>query len=261
MQPTLAHSLRVQSRVVGALLVRESLTRYGRHNLGFLWMFLEPMLFTIGVTALWIAMRATHVSTLPIVAFALTGYSSVLLWRSMPTRCLSALEANKALLHHRNVRVMDLYITRILLEALGVTMSFMLLTTLFWATDLLALPEDVLTVAAGWSLLAWFGGALGIVLGCLGERSELVDRLWHPFSYLMFPLSGAAFMVDWLPPSAREVILLFPMVHCTEMIRAGYLGASLRTHYDAGYVVVCCLALTLIGSALLRDTTRRVGVE
>jgi ABC-type polysaccharide/polyol phosphate export permease len=34
--------------VLGALLIRELLTRYGRHNIGFLWLFVEPMIFTLG---------------------------------------------------------------------------------------------------------------------------------------------------------------------------------------------------------------------
>mgnify|MGYP003287754068 CR=1 FL=1 len=32
----------------------------------------------------------------PIAAFALSGYSTVLLWRNMPTRCISAVEPNLA---------------------------------------------------------------------------------------------------------------------------------------------------------------------
>ena len=42
----------IQLRVIWALLLRESLTRYGRHNIGFLWLFVEPMLFTLGVRML-----------------------------------------------------------------------------------------------------------------------------------------------------------------------------------------------------------------
>ena len=51
------------------------LTRFGRHNIGFLWLFAEPMLFTLGVTALWTAAKSVHGSDMPIVAFAITGYS------------------------------------------------------------------------------------------------------------------------------------------------------------------------------------------
>src|SRR6188768_1400084 len=89
-----ARSLAIERRVIGALLMREILTRYGRHNIGFLWLFVEPMLFTLGVTALWTATKALHGSNLPIVAFAITGYSSVLLWRNMPHRCIGAISPN-----------------------------------------------------------------------------------------------------------------------------------------------------------------------
>jgi ABC-type polysaccharide/polyol phosphate export permease len=45
--------MRYEIRVIGALLMREILTRYGRHNIGFMWLFVEPMMFTLGVLALW----------------------------------------------------------------------------------------------------------------------------------------------------------------------------------------------------------------
>ena len=88
-ETSLLRSLRIQMRVIGALLMREVLTRYGRHNIGFLWLFIEPMLFTLGVTALWTFSNVHHGSNIPIVAFAVTGYSSVLLWRNMPGRYVS----------------------------------------------------------------------------------------------------------------------------------------------------------------------------
>src|SRR3954468_3184908 len=96
-----AECWRVQQRVIHALLMREILTRYGRHNIGFLWLFVEPMIFTTGVTILWSLTKSVHGSTLPIVAFALTGYSSVLLWRNMPARCIGAIEPNLSLMYHR----------------------------------------------------------------------------------------------------------------------------------------------------------------
>lgn len=257
-QPTLARSMQIQARIVGALLLREILTRYGRHNLGFLWLFIEPMLFTLGVTLLWTALRGVHGSDLPIVGFAITGYSSVLLWRNMPARCLNAIEPNHALMHHRNVCIIDIFAARLLLEFVGVTTSFSILVLLCVWLGLLALPENLMLVAGGWALLAWFGAALAVAIACLAERSGLLEKLWHPLSYLLFPLSGAGFMVDWLPVPAREFVLLLPMVHCTEILRDGYFGSAVRTYHDANYVVVFCLVLSLIALALERDASRKV---
>jgi len=260
-QTPLIRSLAIQFRVIGALLMREIITRFGRHNIGFLWLFVEPMLFTLGVTALWNAMKAAHGSNLPITAFAVTGYSSVLLWRNTATRCSTAITPNLGLLYHRNVRVFDLFASRIILEVTGATISFIILSFVFIALGWMGPPDDILKVLFGWLMLAWFGGSLAIVIGSLSERSEVVEKLWHPASYLLFPLSGAAFMVDWLPPAGREVVLWLPMVHGVEILREGYFGNAVRAHYDMGYLSMLCLCLTFVGLALAREAGRRVEPE
>lgn len=256
-----ADALRINRRIIGALLVREMLTRYGRHNIGFLWLFVEPMLFTLGVTALWTATKNLHGSNLPIVAFALTGYSSVLLWRNMPGRCIGALWANLSLMYHRNIKVLDIYIARLLLEFGGATISFAVLTLVFTAIGILDLPEDFLTVTAGWMLLAWFGCALAIFLGALSHQSELVDKLWHPSSYLLFPLSGAAFLVSALPKFAQEIVLYIPTVHGVELVREGWFGSQARAIYDVSYIVSCNLALSVAALLMVRWVARRVVPE
>lgn len=257
-QHSLIASLKVQRRVLAALLVRELLTRYGRHNIGFLWLFVEPMIFTLGVTALWTATKSVHGSDLPIIAFALTGYSSVLLWRNMPGRCIGALYGNLALMYHRNIRALDIYAARIVIEFSGATISFFTLSLVFILGDWISPPEDFLTVAAAWILTAWFGAALAITLGALSHEYELVDKLWHPASYLLFPLSGAAFLVSALPPLAREIVLYIPVVHGVEMVREGYFGSKVEAIYDVGYLITCSLVLTVVALIATRWVERRL---
>lgn len=254
----LAQSWAVQRRVIGALLMREVLTRYGRHNIGFLWLFVEPMMFTVGVTALWTAAGLNHGSTLPIVGFALTGYSSVLLWRNMPNRCIGSIEPNLSLLYHRNVKVLDVMLARLLLEGGGATVSFTILSILFISISWLEPPEDLLKVIGGWILLAWFGMALALFLGALSEKNEMVDKIWHPLSYLTFPLSGAAFLVDSLPQSIQGYALWIPMVNGVEYVREGYFGTLIVAHYDIPYMIIFNSVLTLFALSLLRKVAREV---
>lgn len=258
---SLRRSLVIQFRVIGALLMREVLTRYGRHNIGFLWLFAEPMLFTLGVTALWTLAKAGHLTNLPIVAFAVTGYSSVLLWRNMPGRCVNAIEPNLSLMYHRHVKVIDVFAARILLEIAGTTTSFATLMIVFMAIGWMNPPEEILSVVVGWCLLSWFGAALALTVGCLAARTELVEKIWHPISYLLFPLSGAVFMVDWLPATAQKMVLLLPMVHCVELLREGYFGSHVHAHYDIAYVVVWCAVLTLVGLSQERVISRSITPE
>jgi ABC-type polysaccharide/polyol phosphate export permease len=251
-------ALSIQRKVVTALLMREMLTRYGRHNIGFLWLFVEPMLFTLGVTALWTFTKSLHGSNLPITAFALTGYSTVLLWRNMPSRCLGSIAANLSLMYHRNVKVMDILLARLLLEGAGATISFVVLSIIFVAVGWVKPPEDILQVICGWLMTAWFGVSLALFLTALAEVSETVEKLWHPTAYLLFPLSGAAFMVDALPPEVQKVVLVLPMIHGTEYLREGYFGSTIHAHYDLQYMAVICAVLSLLALAQLRKVSREV---
>jgi ABC-type polysaccharide/polyol phosphate export permease len=142
----LMESFRIHLRVIGALLMREILDRYGRHNIGFLWFFFEPMMFTLAVTALWTVAGLDQSSQLPIVAFALSGYSAVLLWRNMPSRCVRAVQANHTLMHHRNIKIIDIYLARLLLEGAGATTSFTILTIFFASIGWMNFPENPLNV-------------------------------------------------------------------------------------------------------------------
>jgi ABC-type polysaccharide/polyol phosphate export permease len=259
--PSFRHNWAVQTRVLRALFMRELLTRFGRHNIGFLWLFVEPMIFTLGVAALWTATKSAHGSDLPIIAFALTGYSSVLLWRNMPGRCIGSLLNNLSLMYHRNIKVLDVYLARIMLEAGGATISFLVLGTLFTSISWLDPPEDVLQVVFGWILIAWFGSALAIWLGALSHESELVDKLWHPSSYFLFPLSGAAFLVDALPKAAQDIVLFLPMVHGVEILREGYFGTRINAHYDVSYMVTFNLVLSMFALLQVRKVARNVVPE
>ncbi len=252
------NSLKIQLRVVHALIMREMITRYGRHNLGFAWLFLEPMIFTLGVSALWYFTRASHGSNLPIVPFAVIGYSTVLLWRNVASRAGHAVDANTGLLYHRNVKVLDVFLARMLLESAGATISFIMLSVLFNIVGVMSLPDDFLYMALGWFLLIWFSLALGFTVGSLFEMSDVLDRLWHAITYLLFPLSGAAFFVAWLPPAFQDVVLYVPMVHFSEMIKHGYYGDIIKTYESIGYILSWNLALSFIGLYLVKIISRKI---
>lgn len=252
--------LRIQLRVLHALMLREMLTRYGRHNIGFLWLFIEPMMFTLAVVALWTATGMHKGSGISIVAFGITGYSTIMLWRNMPGRAIGAIEPNASLLTHRPVQMFDVFAARIVLEGVGATVSFAVLAIGAWMLGLMPGPEDVLTVLGGWLLLAWFSFVVSLWIGAASERASIVYKIWAPISYIFIPLSGAVFLVETLPTVAQDIVLIMPVVHCVEMIRDGYFGSMFKAHYDIAYVLVFNTVLTLFALAQVRDITRR-GIE
>ena len=241
-----AKSLSIQIRVIGALLMREVLTRYGRHNIGFLWLFLEPLLFTIGIVILW-SFTKLHSGSVNIIAFAITGYSYVLMWRNIGGRLTGAIQPNLSLMYHRNVRIVDIYWSRILLEIAGITISFVLLFTIFITLQLIDLPNNVLLMLNAWLLLALFTAGLGFVVGVISEISDVFDKIWHTFTYLFLPFSGAFFFVDTLPTQVQKYALYVPPIHAIEMLRHGYYGNIVKTHEDPMYLFVVSIVLLFIG--------------
>jgi len=255
---SLYRSLTIQFRVVGALLMRETLTRYGRHNIGVLWLIGEPLLFILGVSIMMYVARLGALFPVPLIAFIISGYSSACLWRNAAARCIRALEPNQALMYHRNVQILDIFISRVLLELIGVTASLTALTVFFVSIGAMSWPQDMILVFGGWALLCWTGFALACIVGVFSERSRFFVSIWQMVSFLLFHASGALFMVDWLPRGIQDAILWVPMVHGVEMVRHGYFGTIVPTHENPMYLVAANLFLTLIGLALVRASGRRI---
>lgn len=243
----------IQRRVIGALLLREMLTRYGRNNIGFLWLFVEPMLFILVVVMIRSATRSIYEGSIPMVAFAVTGWPSLMLWRNMSSRLIGALKSNRSLLHHRQVTIVDIYLARIALEQMATSTSFAMVGMILFSIGWLTPPENLLQVIGGWLLLGWFGAGLALTIGSLSERFEIVGHLWRPTMYLVMPLSGIAFVVDTLPSSVQQYAMWLPMLNALEFLRDGWFGSTFRAHYDVSYVIVLNLCLMLIGLSLARQ--------
>lgn len=258
----LNNNLRVQFRIIKALIFREIITRYGRQNIGFLWVFIEPIIFTLGVSALWFLVKGIASDTVTPFAFALTGYSSVLLWRNSANRCVLAVEPNMALMYHKNVNLIDVFLARLILEIIGVTISFIVLFIIFFFFDQIFLPDNLYKVLLAWFLLIWFALALGIFVGCLSELFSFFDKIWHPTTYILFPLSGALFFVSWLPLNVQEVILYIPVVHTVELIREGFFGMVINDFkYDLQYFISFTIVLSLISLISLSFLSKRLNIQ
>jgi capsular polysaccharide transport system permease protein len=258
---SLINSFCIQARIVFALIMREIITRYGRHNIGFAWLFGEPMMFTSGVILLWHVTESKFGHSVDVTAFAVTSYSTVLIWRNTIGRCTMAIVPNMSLLVHRNVRPIDFFIARIVLEVGGITISTMAILGVLVLSGVIPPPDDILTMIKGWGLLCWYAGAMGLLVGGLSEFNELVERLWHPIAYFQLPISGAFAMASWLPPELRHIVMLFPVPNCVEIFRYGYFGDAIRPYYNTPYVCVICLVLTWVGLYVVRIASRRLDAR
>jgi capsular polysaccharide transport system permease protein len=253
--------LAVQWRVVGALLIREIYTRFGREGLGFGWIIAEPLVFAIPVLVVWSIVRNPYEHGVPLMGMLWTGYLPVLLFRHVGGRMLLFIRVNAGLLYHRQVTTFDIFLARCLLEIASNLTAVVATFVVFYSLGMLQPPHDLAMFYVGYFYMIWWSAAIGLIIGGLSERSDWVEKAWMPFSYLYMLFSGFMFMAAWLPVQLRSWALGMPCLQAYEMIRAGMFGATVETHYDIGYATFSIAVLTFVGLRLMRDARKYVVAE
>ena len=254
---------RLQVIVINALMMRELHTRYGRENLGFLWMVMEPMLFCLGVIIIWSVAqgRYTHGSHLTVLGFVMTGYLPLTLWRHTTNRAVHCFRANATLLYHRQVRMLDLLIARVVLEIYGTAIAYLVMGFAFWAFDLYEWPKDWGLFYLGWFYFIVFSTAMALIIGSLTEMYEWTEKMVGPLMYFMLPVCGCFFMVDWLPGNFQQLVLYFPTVNAYEMLRGGQFGPGVPVHYDLPLVTATCFSMLAVGLLLTRNVHKHLVID
>ncbi|QMT30891.1 ABC transporter permease [Alysiella filiformis] len=260
-ETSLRESWQIQKRVIGALLMREIITRYGRRNIGFLWLFVEPLLMTLFMVMMWKFMRADKFSSLNMVAFVATGYPLAMMWRNASNRAIGAIAGNIGLLYHRNVRVLDTIFARMILEIGGATIAQIVIMTLLIVIGWIDLPADPMYMIFAWLLMAMFAVGFGLIICSVAFHFEVFGKIWSVLSFVLFPISGVFFFVNSLPAPVQELALRIPMIHGTEMFRHGYFGSSVITLEQPWFLFLCNLALLLLGLLMVRAFSDGVEPE
>lgn len=261
MQPrrgVMREGFRIQCRVIGALMMRELHTRYGRENIGYLWLILEPMFLATAVGLMHARSPSHFGGDIKPVPAALIGYCNFMTFRQIIGRAEGTLENNVSLFYHRTISPFDLLTARALLEQAGTLVAFCLLMGLAVATGIANPPERPLIYGAGVLLFFLLCFALSLVVCGITHERRAVGRMIHPVVYIMMPLSGAFFTMDALPKQIREVLLAIPLAHCYEMMRYGWFKSAKPDYIDLPYLGAWILGLTFIGLLLLSLARRRI---
>lgn len=245
---TLIELFYTQIRVIFALIMRETLTRYGRENIGFLWVVGEPILFCGGVAVVWTAVRPSHEHGLQMTAMVITGYIPLTMFRHAISRSTKAYEVNSSLLYHKLVTPLDIILARTSLEVLGVLIAAILIT--FGAVSLgyMALPVDWGLTYAGLAFIIFFSYGISFIFAYLTERSDTLEKAVGVINYLSLPWTGAFIMIEWLPPRYRWILEdTSPLANAIELMRSGVFGSKVVAHYSLPYLFYTTFITFLVG--------------
>lgn len=231
--------------------------RYGRDNLGFLWVFVEPMLLCIGVLIIYSVVRGNE-HGVAVVSLTLSGYMPLTLWRHLTQNSVMLYRRSTSVLYHRFITLYDIFFARMIMEFAGSTCAFLVIYMTLLALGLTEPVRDLGTLVGGWLLLWFFGVSSACLFAAMTESWEVTEKLMGPFQYLTVPLSGAFFLVDWLPRGAQDFIWFNPLTHCFEMVRSGYFGDEVVTHYVVWYPLLWAMTQFYIGLRWTEAARKRI---
>lgn len=251
-------AIRTQCRVTHALIMRETLTRYGDFKLGFVWAFLEPIVGVLIFVGIFAAMRSDNPGGMPLFLFMLTGFVPFSLFKGPWGQMQSAIAHNKVLLSFPQVTTFDVLVARSILESLITLLVFALLLVLCHLVGFEVRVERLLEVLGALFLLATLGTGFGFFFASLepvipSVRTFTSAVLGRP----LFLGSGLFFTADTIPEPARDWLLLNPVMHCLELLRGAFFYEFETSHGSWTYAIAWAMGAMAVGLTTHRAMRRR----
>jgi capsular polysaccharide transport system permease protein len=259
---TLWSALQRQIRVVGALILRETRTRFGHSRLGYLWALLEPVMHMLGLSVIYITLMRQPLTGTSIVLFFLSGIMPYFLFYKTATQIGGAINANRALLHLALVKHVDVILARALLELGNLLIVFGLLMMFLRAFNQFGNTEIDILLLAKAGMLMWF---IGLGVGMINAVLSTLVKSWATvFSIATRPLyllSGVFFLAERLPPAFGKWLAYNPILHGVEYFRSGIYPGYGRTFIDMGYLMGWAIVPLVIGLAFMRLMRRKLSAK
>ena len=259
----IAEGLRVQGRVLGALILRDAQTRYGQHKLGFVWLFLEPVLMVL-LFILWkVFIKDAGSGGMHDAYFITTGIVPFLLFRQLMQSMSGSISGSRSLLAFPQVTTFDVLMSTVLLEIATSLFVFGSLTAAIAIIDVPPRIDNPLLVLYGTLLLALTGTGAGMIFGSLSPLYPSIRTITNPLlGRPLFFTSGIFFTAEMIPAEIREYLLLNPLLHMLEIVRSAFFIEFESRFIDWHYATLFAITLFLIGllcHQVFRDEVLKQG--
>lgn len=240
----------IQKAVIFALFIRELKTRFGNYKGGFIWMLIEPLAHVTIMSLIFTYVRHRQLLGIDIPVFIVTGIVPFLLFKNIALRVMDGVDANRGLFSFRQIKPMDAFIARALLDGiLSISVFAILLVAMSWLG--MDVPfKDPLTVILIFAVMVPAGMGLGMIFCVtthyMPEAKTLIRLLFMP----LYLFSGVIFPVASLPQKYIDLLLWNPLLHAVETLRGAFFD-----HYHVvqgvspGYFLMATLAVLALGMA------------
>ena len=247
--------LRVQGRVVIAVMLRMMQTRFFGHGLGFLVAIAWPLVHIVILLLInALAERAPAYGS-SLVVFYATGLVQFMTFSYMSRWIMMAGIFCRPLLAFPIVKITDLLIAGIALEALSACCMVIFLAAVLSAFGINIAPADISEAAIAFGVAMLLGAGCGAINCVIGMAFPIWVTVYNLLVIFLYFISGIFIVTDTLPDPLRSYMALNPALQITEWMRSAYYLDYGATTLNKAYTVAfgtITLALGLIVERLFR---------
>ena len=244
--------LKVTLHVWHALFMREAGARITGDRLGWVWIFLEPMLHILMFVAIRQLMgRIRHINGAEFIPWFIVGMALYLMFSTIMSRCMGAISASKALFAYRQVHPVDTILVRAVLEMLIKVIVLLLLVSgaAFLGFDIL--PANAIQAASVWVAVWLFAIGVGLIFSVIATTVPEMAKIIGMVTFPLYFLSGVMIPVQLLPHGVREYLMYNPLLHAVEAFRMAFFDNYYSVYgINMQYVMIWALSLLLFGLML-----------
>lgn len=233
-------------RCIGALILREMATTYGRSPGGYVWALVEPIGAIAALSLVFsYAFRDPALGT-SFALFYATGYLPFMMFSDLSAKIAQAIKFSLPLLAYPSVTYLDSIFARAILCTLTHLIVFNIVIVGIIVTYSLNPMINFPLICLGLLMAASLGFSLGVLNCFLNSMFPAWQTVWSILMRPMFILSGVFFILESIPRQMADILWYNPVIHVTGVMRKAFYPT-----YDANYVSniyvfgICALVLSL----------------
>ena len=257
--PTILAALQTQLRVIHALIVRESRTRFGESRLGYGWALMEPVLHIVMLSLVFaVMMRGRPPIGNEFFIFYYTGIIPYQLFVHTSSAMTYAITSNLPALQLPLVSPFDLIIARGLLELVTDILVAIILLAGFGILGFGVLPHDVPALTASVLAIWLFGCGIGFINAVFNAFCKGWDKIWVQLTRTLYFCSGIFYVPGMMPDWVRDILAWNPILHAVDWFRSSFF-AEYEPHWlDRSYLAIVAAVTLLAGLGLEREARRHL---
>jgi capsular polysaccharide transport system permease protein len=242
-------------RVLGALVIREMSTKFGRSAGGYLWAVAEPLggIVLLSV-AFSLALRSPPLGN-NFMLFYMTGIVPFYMFGTMSKGVAGAVKSSRGLLNYPVVTALDAVFAKFLLNFMTVFLVGALLAAGIIVGFGLHVNLDLGAVAIAFFAAAILGLGVGTLNCVLFGLYPTWQNVWSVLTRPLFILSTIFYVYEEVPATFQAILWWNPLVHVVALMRTGFFGTYDPAFVSLPYVFGVSLALFVVGAHLLRRHT------